>query len=53
MDSGDESDDDPIYTEMLEDIRDGSQSHQSLTEDNNVIKFVTVLSKDNSDWKEC
>ena len=30
MDSGDESDDDPIYTEMLEDIRDGSQSHPNV-----------------------
>ena len=27
MDSGDESDDEPIYTEMLEDICDGGQSH--------------------------
>ena len=27
MDSGDESDHDLISTEMLEDIRDGSQSH--------------------------
>ena len=27
MDSGDESDDDPIFTDLLEDIRDGSQSH--------------------------
>ena len=27
MDSGDESDDEPIPTDMLEDICDGSQSH--------------------------
>ena len=27
MDSVDESDHDPISTEMVEDIRDGSQSH--------------------------
>ena len=27
MDSGDESDDEPLFTEMLEDIRDGSKSH--------------------------
>ena len=27
MDSGDESDDDPIFMEILEDIHDGSQSH--------------------------
>ena len=30
MDSGDESDDDHISTEMLEYIRDGSQSHQNV-----------------------
>ena len=27
MDSGDESDDEPISTKMLEDIREGSNSH--------------------------
>ena len=30
MDSGYESDHDPIYTSMLEDIRGVSQSHQSV-----------------------
>ena len=30
MDYGDESDNDPISTEMLEDIRDVSQSHPSV-----------------------
>ena len=30
MDSGDESDHDPISTEMLENIRDGSQSHSNV-----------------------
>ena len=30
MDSGDESDDGPISTEMLEDICDGRQSHPSV-----------------------
>ena len=29
-DSGDESDDDLISTEMLEDIRDGSQTHLNV-----------------------
>ena len=28
MDSGDESEDEPMSMEMLEDIRDGSQSHK-------------------------
>ena len=30
MDSGDESDDDPISTEILEDILDGSQSYRNI-----------------------
>ena len=30
MDSGDESDDEPMSTDILEDIRDGSQSHPSI-----------------------
>ena len=30
MDSGDQSDDEPISTEILEDIRDGSQSHLNV-----------------------
>ena len=30
MDSGDESDDEPMSTEMLEDINDGSQSHPNV-----------------------
>ena len=30
MNSGDESDHEPIYTEMLEDIIDGSQSHPNI-----------------------
>ena len=30
MDSGDESDDEPMSTEMLEDICDGSKSHPSV-----------------------
>ena len=30
MYSGDESDDEPMYTEMLENIRDGSQFHPNV-----------------------
>ena len=30
MDSGDDSDDEPMFTEMLEDIRDGSQYHLNV-----------------------
>ena len=32
MDSGDESDHDLISTKMLEDIRDGSQSHPNVNQ---------------------
>ena len=31
IDSGDESEDEPISTEMLEEICDGSKSHPSVT----------------------
>ena len=30
MSSGNESDDEPMYTDMLEENRDGSQSHPTL-----------------------
>ena len=30
MDSGDDSDDEPMYTEMLEDISDKSKSHPNI-----------------------
>ena len=30
MYTGDESDDEPIYMEILEDIRDGNKSHPSV-----------------------
>ena len=51
MNSGDESDHDLISTEMLEDICDGSQTHRTLTEENQVIKYVIILGKDNRNGK--
>ena len=30
MDSGDDTEDEPISTDILEDIRDGSKSHKSV-----------------------
>ena len=30
MSSGNDSDDEPMYTDMLEDICDGSQSHPTI-----------------------
>ena len=48
MDSGDESDDDHVSTDMLEDICDGSQSHLNVTrrEERDFIK------KDNWNGKD-
>ena len=51
--SGDDSDHDLISTEMLEDIRDGSQTHPNVREEKHVIKYVIVLGKDNRNGKEC
>ena len=52
MDSGDESDDEPISTKMLEDNRDRSQFHLSIIRENHVINYVIILSKDNQNGKE-
>ena len=52
MNSGDESDHDLISTEMLEDIRDGSQTHPNVNKMNHVIKYVIVLGKGNRNGKE-
>ena len=45
MNSGNDSDHDTISTEMLEDIRDGSQSHTNVNIIEAVIKYLIVLSK--------
>ena len=45
VDSGDESDNEPMSTDILEDIRDGSKYHL------NVIKYVILLRKDNRNGK--
>ena len=47
MDSSDESDHDLISTDILEDIRDGSQTIQTLIKGNHVLKYVNVLYKGN------
>ena len=47
VDSGDESD----HKEMLEDIRDESQSIQTLIGEKHVIKYVVVLRKYNRNGK--
>ena len=53
MNSSDESDHDLISTEMLEDIRDGSQTHPNVNRREQVIKYVILLDKDNRNGKEC
>ena len=52
MDSGDESDHDPISTEMLEDVRDRIQSCPSVNRREAHYKKVIVLSKDNRNGKD-
>ena len=51
-DSGDESDHDLISTEMLENIRDESQSHPSVNKIESAIKNAIVLGKDNRNGME-
>ena len=53
MDSGDESDHDLIYKDMLENIHDGSQSHPNVNGRENRLKYVIVLGKDNRNGKDC
>ena len=52
MNSGDGSDHDLISTEMLEDIRDGGKTIQTLTEEKHVINYAIVLGQDNRNVKE-
>ena len=40
MDSGDESDDEPMSMEMLEDIRDGIKSHPRLNRREARYKYI-------------
>ena len=52
INSGDESDHDLISTEMLEDIRDRSQTHLNVNKREARYKYVTVLGKGNRNGKE-
>ena len=51
MDSGDESDHDRISTEILEDIRDGSQSHPSVNRRYARYKIRDRIKQRQSEWK--
>ena len=52
MDSGDGSDDEPMYTEMLEDICDGSQSHSNVNRGEACYKIRDFIKQRQSHWKE-
>ena len=51
MDSGDESDHDPISTERLEDIRDGSQSHPRINQGEARYKIRDIIKQIQSECK--
>ena len=51
MDSGDESDYDLISTDMLEDIRDGSQSHPNVNQREARYKIRGSINQGQSEWK--
>ena len=50
LDSGDESDDEPMSTEMLEDIRDGSQSHPDVNMRDVRYKLCDCIKQRQSEW---
>ena len=51
MDYGDESDDEPMYTEMLEEIFDGSQSHPKVNRREARYKIRDLIKQRQSEWK--
>ena len=51
MDSGDESDHDLISTDMLEDIRDGSQTHPYFNRREARYKIRDSIKQRQSEWK--
>ena len=51
LDSGDESDHEPIFMDMLEDICDGSQYHTSIKRRESSYKIHDRIKKRQSEWK--
>ena len=51
MDAGYDSDHYPIYTEMLEDIHDGSQYHPSVNRIEARYKIHDCIKQRQSEWK--
>ena len=52
INSGDETDHDLIYTEMLEDIRDGSQTHPNVNRGEARYKIRDCIIQKQLEWKE-
>ena len=53
MDSGNESDDDTMSTDIFEDIFDISQSHPNVNKEKHVKKYVILLNIENLNGKDC
>ena len=52
MSSGDESDAEPMSTDILEDIRDGIQSHPSINRGEARYKILDRFKQIQAEWKE-
>ena len=53
MDSGDEYEYEYMSMDMLEDIRDGSQSHSSINSREECYIILDHIKKDNRNGKDC
>ena len=53
IDSEDESEDEPMSTEILEDIFTVVNIIRALIVEKHIIKYVTALNKDNDNGNEC
>ena len=51
MSSGDESDDEPMHTDMIEDIRDGRQFRPSLNRREARYKILDCIKQRRAEWK--
>ena len=51
MDSGDDFDDEPMSTEMLEDIRDSIKSHPSVNRIEARYKMCDIIKQRQTEWK--
>ena len=51
--SGNESDDEPIYTKMLEDVKDDSKSHPNINRREACWKNVIALNEPRRNGNDC